>query len=264
MKSRVIVAILGICVVWGCGARMETAKNKVLKKIDEILGELDVKRTEIATSMKGLREGIDGLGKAKIRASVKLEQVGRDLDSAQNMVSRVDNALKVIRPNLNKKEPSEIAGTSYTPEKLTDLANKLLQERKTRSVTADGLQQAKAALAKTVSVLLERQEKYKADMARLEGQLVEIDAKMVAAKAMKEASASMGESDLSMENNVANLETKVKDLFVDVEVALRSENEKWDQAATVKQIDSVDATLTRLEGSPGAAAEIDKILGTAK
>ena len=180
------------------------------------------------------------------------------------MVARLDNALKTLRPHLDKKEPTELAGTTYRPEQIQEMATKLLDERKARSTTLDGLKQVKTSLEKTVAILQERQDKFKSDLARMEGQLAEIDAKMVAAKAMKDASAAMGESGQSMESSVADLDKKIKDLFVDVEVTVRGEGEKWDQAATTKQIDSVDATLSKLEGSSGAAAEIDKILGKSK
>jgi hypothetical protein len=144
------------------------------------------------------------------------------------------------------------------------MATKMLDERKTRVAMLDGLKQARSALEKTVSTLQAKEDKYKSTLARLESQVAEIDAKMIAAKAMKEASLSMGDSDQSLDSNVANLETKIKDLFVDVEVAIRSEGEKWDQAAATKQIDSVDTILTKLEGPTSTAAEIDKILGKAQ
>lgn len=258
------VVMVGLIVTAGCSARIEAAKNKLLKKIDQMVGEMDVKRTEIGNSIVGLREGIDGLAKANIRATVKLEQVGREVEPAQQSVTRIDKALKVIRPYFDKKESVEIAGTSYSPEKLQEMAAKMLNERKTRVATLDGLQQARSALEKTVATLQDKEDKYKASLTRLEGQVAEIDAKMIAAKAMKEASVSMGDSDQSLSGNVTNLEAKIKDLFVDVEVAIRSEGEKWDQAATAKQIDTVDTMLTKLEGPASTVAEIDKILGKAQ
>ena len=271
MRSVIVVLLtLGLTVVLtlglvvGCGARIETAKNKVLKKIDEMLGDLDVKRTEIGNSMKGLKEGIDGVSKAHIRATVKLEQIGRDMEPAQQTLRRVDNALKVIRPSLDKKTPVEIAGTQYSQQKLQEMANRLLDERRSRSAMLDGLGQARATLGKTVSILESKQEKFQAALSRLQGQVAEIDAKMIAAKAMKDASVSMGDSDQTLADSVANLETKVKDLFTDVEVAIRCEGEKWDHAGTARQIDLVDSTLAKIEGPSGTAAEIDKILGKAK
>lgn len=259
-----LAVVLTVGLVVGCGARIETAKNKVLQKIDSMLGDLDVKRTEIGNAIKGLKDGIDGLSKARIRATVKLEQIGRDMEPAQQALSRVDNALKVIRPNLDKKVPVEIAGAQYPTQKLQEMANRLLDERKSRSALVDGLGQARSSLEKTVSLLESKQDKFQTILTRLQGQVAEIDAKILAAKAMKDASASMGDSDQTLADSVANLETKIKDLFTDVEVAVRTEGEKWDLTSAARQIDSVDSTLAKIEGPAGAAAEIDKLLGQAK
>ena len=59
----------------------------------------------------------------------------------------------------------------------------------------------------------------------------------------------MGESETSLATNVSNLENKVNDLLADVTTSIRSENEKWDEAKTMKEIDGVDSTLAKIEGS---------------
>jgi chromosome segregation ATPase len=262
--KRFVIAILAVGLLAGCGARTEVAKEKLLKKIDSMLGEMDVKRKDIQMQMTGLKQGVEGLGKAKIKAQVKQEQIERDMQPLQERIDRVDAALKTIRPHLDKKEKVEIASVSYTPEKVKEMAGALLNERKTLASRLDSLNQAKASLGKTVSVLQQRQDDYKAALGKLENQVSEIDAKMIAAKAMQEASASMGESEASLATNVSNLEGKVRDLLADVTSTVLSENEKWDEARATKEIDGVDAALSKIEGPAATAAEIDKILGSKK
>ncbi len=262
--KRFLILLLTLGLFVGCGARVEVAKEKLLKKIDSMLGEMDVKRKDIQIQMTGLKQGIEGLGKAKIKAQVKQEQIERDVQPLQERIDRIDAALKTIRPHLDKKEKVEIASVSYTPEKVKEMAGALLNERKTLSSRLDSLSQAKSSLGKTVSVLQQRQDDYKLALGKLENQVSEIDAKMIAAKAMQEASASMGESETSLATNVSNLEGKVRDLLADVTSTVLSENEKWDEAKATKEIDGVDATLSKIEGSASTAAEIDRILGTKK
>ena len=144
----------------------------------------------------------------------------------------------------------EIAGVSYTPEKVKDMAGALLNERKTLSSRLDSLNQAKVSLGKTVSVLQQKQDDYKAVLGKLENQVSEIDAKMVAAKAMQEASASIGESEASLATNVSNLEGKVRELLADVTSTVLSENEKWDEAKATKVIDGIELRPQRSRALP--------------
>ena len=114
----------------------------------------------------------------------------------------------------------------------------------------DSLNQAKGSLAKTVLVLQQKQDDYKGVLGKLENQVAEIDANMIAAKAMQEAKVLMGENEASLATNVSNLEEKVRDLMADVKSTVLSENEKWDEAKATKEIDGVDATLSKIEGRP--------------
>ena len=65
----VLLAIAGIG-IYGCGdgtkARVEVAKEKALKQLDDLLGSMDVKRKEIDLQVQGLKQGIAGIGNAKI------------------------------------------------------------------------------------------------------------------------------------------------------------------------------------------------------
>jgi len=262
--KRLLVLVLTLGFVVGCGARAEVAKEKLLKKIDGLLGEMDVKRKDIQIQMTGLKEGIEGLGKAKIKAQVKQEQIERDMHPIQERRDRIDSALKTLRPHVEKKEKAEIAGVTYTPEKINEMAGTLIEERKTVTSRLESLDQGKTSLSKTVSVLQQKQDQYKSALTKLENQVAEIDAKMIAAKAMQEASASMGEGEATLATNVSKLEGNVRDLMADVTTAILSENEKWDEAKATKDIDGVDATLSKVEGSSSHAAEIDKILGGKK
>jgi hypothetical protein len=75
MKNLVVLLGLAVVVgfgVYGCGggtkARIEVAKNKALKQLDEMLGSMDVKRKETDLQVKEMKQGLAGLNNAKIKA----------------------------------------------------------------------------------------------------------------------------------------------------------------------------------------------------
>ncbi len=88
----VCVALVMAC-VYGCGARMEVAKEKIQAKIDSILGTMDVKRKEIEISVANLKEGIAGLRKAKIKAQVCDDQIHRQAKPQEEKLATMDAAL---------------------------------------------------------------------------------------------------------------------------------------------------------------------------
>ena len=78
--------LLSVLLAVGCGARAEVAKDKVLAKIDSILGTMEVKRKEIDISVRALNEGTMGCGRRRsrprsnaIRSGARSNQLLRDL-----------------------------------------------------------------------------------------------------------------------------------------------------------------------------------------
>jgi chromosome segregation ATPase len=258
MKSFVLM--IAACLIVGCGARTEVAKDKVLAKIDSLLGSMDVKRKEIELSMKGLKDGVDGIRKAKIKAQVKHDQIQRQIDPVAGRIKSVDTTLKKLREHLASEQSVEIGGKTYSPKELTEMANKVIQARKDLAAQQEGLQKSQTSLKKVVSTLEKKQQDYQQSLTRLEAQIAEIDSKVVALKAMKDASAAMGDSEESLAENVANLEGKVNDLYAEVESELIGEDARWDAAATEKQINSVEAFIKATQDSTDTISEIDKIL----
>ena len=261
MKNAIV--LLAICLAVGCGARAEVAKEKLLAKIDSMLGEIEVKRKEIEISINVLKEGIDGLRKAKIKAKVKQDQIQRQANPIEQKIAQVDNTLKVIRDSLASEQTVEIGGKDYSPAELKTMADKVIQARKSLQSQLGGFQKSIASLQKVVDSLERKQNDYQHRLTRLEAQVAEIDSKAVALKAMQDASTAMGESEKTMAANIDNLEDKVADLWADVESELLAEDEKWNEVEAVEQIDSVDAFIAATQDPSDTLAEIDKILAGA-
>ena len=81
----------------GCGARAQVAGDKVMDKIDKWLGELDVKRKEIANSIDELENAVDRTHKAKVSAEVRLEEIDK---KAKPIQKRIDG-IKVYLAEIN-------------------------------------------------------------------------------------------------------------------------------------------------------------------
>ena len=262
MKKLAI--ILTVCVLAGCGARVEVAKEKALEKIDSLLGSMDVKRKEVELSLNALKDGVAGIRKAKIKAQVKHDQISQQAEPFHAKITQADTTLKKLRDHLASNEAVEIAGTKYSPDELKKMASEVIAARKSNADQIAGFEKSKANLKKVISTLEARQREYEARISSLEGQIAQIDTQAVALKAMKDASASMGDANATLDENVTNLEDKVNDLFADMQVELLAEGEQWDATAADKQIDSVDAFIQATQEPTDTIAEIDRILGDGK
>jgi chromosome segregation ATPase len=258
-----IILLLSVAIL-GCGARGEVAKEKLLKKLDSMLGTLDVQRKEIEISMKGLNDGIAGIRKAKIKAQVKLEQLDEKTQPSQDRIAQCDKTLANLRDMLKADQPAEIAGKTYQPAELKSMADKVIQERKKAETQIAGFKKSQDALKKVITDLEKKQSEYEAHQTRLQGQLATLDAELVAAKALKDASASMGDGDATLADNINKLEDKIAALKGDVRAELLTEDQKWSETATMKRINDVDTVIAATQGSGDTLAEIDRILGGKK
>ena len=135
----------GGCGLW-CSARRprawlrgqgEVAKDRLKEKIDSLLGSMDVKRKEIEIGVNGLKEGINGLRKAKIKAQVCADQIQRQAMPQEEKLASMDTALKTLRVHLEAAKPVEIAGKTYSPQELKDLASRVLTARKAAASKSD-------------------------------------------------------------------------------------------------------------------------------
>ena len=154
----VACGVLVTALLYGCGARVEVAKDKVKAKIDSLLGTMDVKRKEVALGIEGLKEGIDGLRRAKIKAQVSSEQLGRQAFPQEEKLASMNSALKTLRGHLEAAKPVEIAGKSYSPAELKELADRVLTARKACAGQVEALRESQGRLQKVVSTLETKQQ----------------------------------------------------------------------------------------------------------
>ena len=102
MTRYMIVVLVGVLFAGvACSdatkARLDVAKDNTLRKIDEMLGTLNVKRKEVALSLQSLKDAVAGMGKAKIKSQVKLEQLDQKAQGLNDQTARADATLKKVR-----------------------------------------------------------------------------------------------------------------------------------------------------------------------
>jgi chromosome segregation ATPase len=267
MKKFVLlvgVSVIAAIGIYGCGdgtkARVEVAKEKALKQLDELLGSMDVKRKEIDLQVQGLKQAITGIGKAKIKAQVKLEELNRKGEPLQAKQGEIDATLKKYRDYLAKNEPVELAGQTLTPDQLKANAEKLIAARKQYTDEIASYDKSKVELQKVVTGFEAKQKELNAQLTALQSKIAQIDSQMVAVRSLQEAKAAMGDGDASLGENVAHLEDKVNDLLADIRVELATEGQMFDEAAATKEIDSIDSIISAAQGPKDTLSEIDRIL----
>ena len=93
------IALIGgiyVATTSGCGARAQVAGDKLMDKIDNWLGELDVKQKKIENEIESLDETIKKNHEGKIKAEVRLEEFDKRITPIEKNVGRVKQALIVI------------------------------------------------------------------------------------------------------------------------------------------------------------------------
>ena len=155
---------------------------------------MDVKRKEIEISVNGMKEGINNLRKAKIKAQVSNEQIQRQAQPLEEKLVNTDSALKTIRGHLEAAKPVEIAGKTYSQDDLNDMTDRILQARKLYVGQLDGFHEAETRLNKVASTLERKQLDLQKQLADIEGQLVVIDSNRIALVAMQQSAEAMGDN----------------------------------------------------------------------
>jgi chromosome segregation ATPase len=257
-----VIAIIGCSD--GVNARLGVVADKALKKFDTMLGDMEVKKKEIDLQIKGLKQGIAGINKAKIKAQVKLEEFSRKIEPLQGKLSEIDATLKKYQTFLVKNEPVELAGKTFTPEQLKANATKLIAARKQFSEEIAGYDKPMGELQKTATGLDASQKGLEAKLTTLQGLIAQIDTKMAAVQALRESKTAMGDGNASISENVANLEGKVNDLLGDIGSELASEGHLFDETKSIKHIDSIDSIISGAQGSKDTLSEINRILENGK
>ena len=262
--------ILGILLVFlpSCSdankARIEVATKSVLSKIDDILGKMDVQKTEIENGIKSASQAVDGIRKAKIRAQSQLEQLTEKVRPIEEYLKATDSTLIILREKIAADKPATFAGKTYSIDDLKVMAGKVIAAHKKTETEINGYKSSRETMTATVSKLAETQQKIENKLSILKNQVSKLDSEIAAAIAMKQASAAMGDANTSLSDNLNELEKKIATLSADVRAELTNESDRWSSSSTDKTLAEVDSFIKDSQKPAETLAEIDAVLGKKK
>jgi len=253
--KKLIVKCLAFVVLLtaGCEARTQVAMEKALAKIDSLLGNMDVKRKEIESSVDTLKHGLAGLWKAKITVQVKLDQINRKVQPVEERLATIDDTLKTLRDHLRSTKSVEIAGRTYSQDELKAMAQQVIAERNGAADQLSVLRDSQVRLENVVATLERKHWNYGQKLSAIENRVAVIDASRIALTAMKEASGAMDGDDRGLARSVEKLEEKVDDLYAEVETELIFEDSKWNDS-------SMDKFIVNFKKPTDTIDAIDKVL----
>lgn len=268
-RSCVWVCVMsGLFCLSGCSdstqARVDVVTKKMVDKIDDALGKMDVQKAEIDNGIKSAKLAVDGVRKAKIKAQVSLGQLDEKVRPHQENVAKCDETLAKLRDAIKADGPADFGGKTYSVDELKGIAGKVIQARKDSEGQIKGFDTARQSLQKVVTTFTNRQQELEVRISKLQSTNSKLDAEMAAAKAMKQASSTMGDGTMSLMENLDELENKLASLSADVQGELAGESEKWSPAGTDQAISDVDAFIKSAQTPSDPVAEIDRILGPGK
>ena len=249
----------------GCGARGKVAVDNLVSTVDKMLGELKVKRQQIADKMEKLDEGIDNIKKAKIETTVKAEMLKKKVDDqkaleekAKGNLMKLSDMLKKAEADSNKVYKAE-NGKEYKLDTLKKTAEKLILNQKSIQTKRKGFEEAEETLKRVVKSLDSKLDDYTKTREKLTQTLDQIDAKRTAVEAMQSASSKIDGSD-NLKDSIAKLEKDIEELNVSVETSLRLEDEKWAESEEADELKEVQSLLESSGDSSDLIGEIDALI----
>jgi phage shock protein A len=270
MKRLVLVLIAGVVMVPlllaltpGCGPRFQVAKKKALDRLDDALGKMDVEKAQIDQGIKGAKQGLEGVRRARIKAQVQVAQLDEKAKPSQERIEQCDRTLVRLRDLIKADKPAEIGGKTYSQNDLNEMADQVIHERKVAESQVNSCKAARQRLEKVVVSLTKAQQTVETRLTTLQGQVAQLEAEMAGAKAMQQAAGAMGDGDATLMANLDNLEAKIAGLTADARATLQGEEEKIQVAGANKTIDNVNTFMRNLEKPKNRVEQINQIL-TAK
>ena len=258
--SLLIVGIvLGAYV--GCGPRVQVAGKKILKKIDTILGELDIQLQKVENKKQSLTDQTAAIKKKLYVTEARLEQMQKGQDERKAAAASLKSDLKQLQGYLGQAKESasgevEIKGQQISKERLigwaTDKANILKRTKesiKSKNKLVTVYEKNLALYRNQVSVSQD-------SLKKLTNQIEEIKAKKEALDDTRRATLLDGKT-VSINDEFKDLTKDVDDLLVSVDAELKLETDKLEERIADAEAAAGSATLDELLDDE---SDVDKAL----
>lgn len=261
----ILVAFICVGLYIGCGPRAGVAKDAAIKKIDELLGPLNVKQKEVEMAYADVKEASAGLRDKRIEAQVRVESLNEKKAVDENVEAKLISDLGKLKQMLTDAESTgsiERNGKEISIEQLKSLADGIVKQIKLLKGKIKNNDVITAAWAKNLEILKKNDDTSKAQLTQLENQLDQIRSKKSALDAMKEAATIAGPG-ASISDKFNELTADVDELLVNIDTELKIEETKIDERIAEVQTDNLVTLEELLDDKTDISStmsEIDKLL----
>jgi chromosome segregation ATPase len=251
----------------GCGPRGQVAGKKILKKIDDILGELDVQLAKIETKKSSLDDQTDIIKKKLYTTEARLEKMQEDQDVREKEAKNLKSDLGQLKEYLTQAKDSgevEIKGTAVSKERLIGWATDKAKALKRINGRIESKSKLIAVFEKNLTLYKSQVKVSQTNLAKLDDQIDEIKAKKEALDDTRRATLLDGKS-VSINDEFADLTKEVDELLINVDASLKLENDKLEERISEVEMEAGNASLDELLDDKSdvdkAMSEIDALLG---
>lgn len=262
-RNLVLMALVPVLLsaVWaGNRARTQVAVTKVVDRIDEMLGHLDVRRQEIDQAVVSLKGSLTDIRKARIRSQIKQEQLQEQTQPLSQRKAQIDEALTTLKTPLAEGTSAQLAGRTYSPSQVRQMVERLLQARRLCQQQLDGFQEVGQRLADVVTSLEGQEADCELRLAGIEQRLALCDVDRTAIQAMQGASQFLEDSAGGLPDRFRSAEAKVKELYAEVQAELGIRGARWNPRSSEREIGAVDDILAKTKSNSTLLAEVEAAL----
>lgn len=257
------VTAIGLA-VWIGPAKMGTwntlVRQDVVASIDNRLGEVRVRQTEMHQRVASLAEGVNRLREGQITTEVRAEQIAKRVERTATLQVRAESALGRLRDLIAANVPATLGGETRSTQQLNALAERVGSAVEVVRNQRSALEQARDLLTDTATKLNDRVEQGRLALSQLQNQLTLVDGKIDALTILRDAASVAGASDGSLAGQFERVQNDLDSLFGVVEAQLRTEADR-SQNDPLTGTPNIEPLLKELSGSETTLQRIDELLG---
>ena len=269
----VVAIVLGAYV--GCGPRAQVAGDKILKKIDSILGELDIQLKKVEIKRNDLTDQTEGIKQKLYVTESRLEHMQNAQNERKAYAASLTSDLQQLKGYLGQaKEQAkdtasgevevEIKGQLVSKERLIGWATDKAKALKRIQGIVESKGKLISVYEKNLALYKSQVSVSKDSLQKLNDQIDEIKVKKEALDDTRRARLLDGKT-VSINDEFKNLTKEVDDLLVNVDANLKMETDKLEERISEAESAAGSATLDELLDDKSdvdkAMSEIDALLG---
>jgi chromosome segregation ATPase len=244
----------------GCGPRGRVVKDKMIKEIDKVLGELNVKRAAVQIGYEKALAAKDTMLEKRIETQALRNRFEKDIKELETQRDDYKNDLKRLQPLLEEAKSAGADGTvgekKIPVSTVTALATEQVKKLNRCKEKLDHKQRMFGVMEKNLSSLMANENATKKQLAKFKNDLEEIDAKKDLLDSMK-TDASLVSEGVSLNDQFDKLSKDVDELMMKVDTKVAIEEAKLDERIADLETSS-ESSIDDILGSDNS--DVDDLL----